>query len=379
MNGFDLAAKIRAMEESFHAAGTMGEDLKHAPVRIPIIMLCSSGNRGDSNTCMDIGIDGYLTRPITREHVRRAIEAVFNNREAGKTNQRLVTKHSLSEESEKEIASPSAMDSRKDIRILLVEDYPTNQQVALRHLRSAGYHVELAEEGQQAVDAFKRNPFNLILMDIQMPVMDGYQATRLIRDLELEIRGRTVEGEKSLAGTSEYRTPIIAMTAHAIKGYREKCLNSGMDDYITKPMKRKDLLAIVEKWTAAVSVARSETCGPESTIDKKAPMDYESALDEFEHDEAFLKEVLRGFLEAVGNQINIIHQAIADSDAETVRRESHSIKGGAANLTAKDLSGAAFALEMLGKSGALKGAGETLDNVKKEFQRLAAYAGEKIT
>ena len=135
-----------------------------------------------------------------------------------------------------------AEDYRKEIRILLVEDYPTNQQVVMRHLSRAGYQVDLAEDGSQAVKAYKRKKYNLIFMDIQMPIMDGYAATQEIRKIET----------RNLEQSTIQSVPIIAMTAHAVKGYRERCLKAGMDDYIPKPVKRKELLAIAEKWTREV-------------------------------------------------------------------------------------------------------------------------------
>jgi PAS domain S-box-containing protein len=165
-----------------------------------------------------------------------------------------------------------AKDARKKIRILLVEDYPTNQLVALQYLNAAGYHVELAEDGQQAVDACNQMRYDLILMDIQMPVMDGYLATKLIR--EMENQGPVVNGEKCTAEKPGCRTPIIAMTAHAITGYRERCLNAGMDDHITKPIRRKELLALVEKWLTPVPDDHSIITSPEATEDPAGPMDY---------------------------------------------------------------------------------------------------------
>ena len=138
-----------------------------------------------------------------------------------------------------------AEDYRKEIRILLVEDYPTNQLVVMRHLSRAGYQVDLAEDGSQAVKAYKRKSYNLIFMDIQMPIMDGYAATQEIRKIETQ----NLEQSKIINRQSTIeRVPIIAMTAHAVKGYRERCLKAGMDDYIPKPVKRKELLAIAEKW-----------------------------------------------------------------------------------------------------------------------------------
>ena len=142
----------------------------------------------------------------------------------------LVTRYSVAE------------DYRKEIRILLVEDYPTNQQVAMRHLSRAGYQVDLAEDGSQAVKAYKLKKYNLIFMDIEMPIMDGYAATQEIRKIET----------RNLEQSTIQRVPIIAMTAHAVKGFRERCLKTGMDDYIPKPMKRKELLNIAEKWTREI-------------------------------------------------------------------------------------------------------------------------------
>ncbi len=158
MSGFDLAEEIRAME---------------ALKGVPIIAINSAGMRGDGKRCPDIGIEGYLTKPIKRDDLYGAIVSVLDlsmveEREAVPT---LVTRHTIAEK------------HRKEIRILLAENYPTNQQVAMRHLRRGGCQVDLAENGQDAVEAYKHEHYELILMDIQMPVMDGYRATKAIRDM----------------------------------------------------------------------------------------------------------------------------------------------------------------------------------------------------
>ena len=217
MSGFDLVKEIKTME-------TLKE--------VPIIVLTSSGRKGDSKNCKEIGVNGYLTKPIRQNELRKAMVSVLGlsrGRKAGSPLE-LVTRYSIAE------------DYRKEIQILLVEDYPTNQQVAMRHLSKAGYQVDLAEDGSQAVKAYKRKSYNLIFMDIQMPIMDGYAATQEIREIET----------RNLEQSTIQKVPIIAMTAHAIKGYREKCLKAGMDDYIAKPIRRKELLTIVEKWTGRI-------------------------------------------------------------------------------------------------------------------------------
>ena len=215
--GFDLAKKFKTVR------GSKG---------IPLILISSAGIKGDGKKCRDIGVDGYIPKPINASGLRKTIETVMAISLQPSTHaySRPVTRHSIAEE------------DRQKFRILLAEDYPTNQQVTLRHLRGAGYEVDLAENGRQAVEAFKRKHYHLILMDIQMPEMDGYGATKEIRKLETH----------SSAAQPLDHVPIIAMTAHAMNGYREKCLEAEMDDYIAKPLRRKDLLSIVEKWTRGV-------------------------------------------------------------------------------------------------------------------------------
>lgn len=124
--------------------------------------------------------------------------------------------------------------------------------VALRHLYGAGYRVDLAENGQQAIEAYKRNRYDIILMDVQMPIMDGYEATKTIRKLEQDLKAQRSEQKRNNGSDltdRPRRIPIISMTAHTMKGDKEKCLKAGMDDYIAKPLKHRELLAMIEKWT----------------------------------------------------------------------------------------------------------------------------------
>ncbi len=271
-------------------------------------------------------------------------------------------------------------DQREKAHILLVEDYPTNQQIALRHLEAAGYCVDLAENGRQAVQAFKRKVYDIILMDIQMPEMDGYQATDAIRKLE----------GKSIKYT---RTPIIAMTAHALQGYKEKCLTAGMDDFITKPLKRKDLLTMARKWApsgadpvvrlpypepepemeAEVEADQGSTTTEHHFPEENPPLDYDRAIEEFGGDEGFLLQVIDGFLTNLGAQTKIINQALRDNDTESIMREAHSIKGGAANLTAEDLASIASQLEQAAKVGVLHDGLVMVETLEAEIARLTDF------
>jgi CheY-like chemotaxis protein len=221
MSGFVFAGEIRKMES-----------LKG----IPIILLTSVGEIGHVKKCREIGIQGYLTKPTRKDYMLKAIESVLHI--TGKEDEQIslptVTRHTIAERY-----------SKDEIQILLAEDYPTNQQIAMRHLKKAGYRVDLAENGQQAVDAYKKKHYDIIFMDIQMPEMDGYEATAKIRAREGEPENRNSQ--------SATRAVIIAMTAHATTKDQKKCLDSGMDDYISKPLRRTELLALVDKWANKIA------------------------------------------------------------------------------------------------------------------------------
>jgi len=361
-NGFDLAGEIK------------GKDMLK---EIPMVLLTSVGYIGDGNTCRDIGIDGYLSRPFGRDDLRGVMEMVLSplGGKESHPGKRPITRHRVAEE------------FRKEIQILLAEDYPTNQKVAFRHLSEAGYHVDLAETGLEAVELFRRKRFDLILMDLEMPEMGGFEATREIR--VLESLNSTLHGETD-------RTPIIAMTAHAMAGFRERCLEAGMDDYISKPLKRSGLLDLVDRWVISAPRAagpikqgrktgypgpsednrgtQPSAVGPETHPDP--PMDFDFMLDEFQGDRAFLIEVMTDFLGEVRTQTDTIRKAISDGNPEVVRKEAHSIKGGAANMNAKGLSVSAYELEKMGKAGNLEGCFDRLELLEKEFQRLDDYVRE---
>jgi len=351
MTGFDLAGEIRRIES-----------LK----RIPMVMLTSVGNIGEGKRCREIGIQGYLTKPTRRDELRMVILSVLglSHEEDNRNTSTLITRHTLAEE------------TRGNIQILLAEDYPTNQQVALRHLQKAGYHVDLAENGAQALAACKRKQYDLVLMDIQMPVMDGYEATRKIRELEDRLNS-----EIASSGNAPFRRmPIIAMTAHAMHGFREKCLEMGMDDYIAKPLRRQELIEVVDNWAMTCGSLLKEAGRDENGSEKKEcsmdrePINFKRAMDEFDCDREFLLELLEGFIRNVKEQIETIRAAISCNDAEKVRAEAHSIKGGAANICAERLSATAYDLEMIGKSGILDNASEVLDSLEAEFHILEEYA-----
>lgn len=323
---------------------------------IPIVLMTATGVAGDGKKCRDIGIDGYLAKPIRKKDLQMAVASVLGMVEVQKKEDRqLVTRHYLEEL------------KTRDLKILVVEDYPTNQQIALKHLSSEGFDVTLAENGAEAVKWFKKAKFDLILMDIQMPVMDGYGATREIRKIEERV---SKKHEKS------YRIPIIATTAHAMKGYKDKCIQAQMDDYLTKPLKRKDLISMVKAWILQAKELKDQVSVPQdfpSDEVQNFPIDLYQALEEFDNDTDFFNEVLGEFIQEVGRQIKVIRNALDDLDFSVITRESHSIKGGAANLIARPISSAAYALEKIGKAKDTNGLESGIDTLEKAYQELVTY------
>jgi two-component system, sensor histidine kinase and response regulator len=201
-----------------------------------IMMLTSAGQRGDAARCRELGIAAYLTKPINQSDLLDAITNVLSQRAQEQRTKPLITRHSLREALVPQTAAPT-----RPLRILLAEDNLVNQKIVVRILEKHGHVVVVAANGKEAVEAYGSSPFDLILMDIQMPVLDGFEATRLIRQQEEENRGHIA---------------IVAMTAHAMKGDREKCLAAGMDDYISKPINTDELRALIDRIARGSKIAQ---------------------------------------------------------------------------------------------------------------------------
>jgi len=210
MSGYEVAKQIRNSETEIR--------------RLPMIALSSLMER-EARKCKEAGFDGFLSKPIRREKLFQMLERMIGTKEGEKEKPGIIKPQILTQYSVRE-------EIKHSVRVLLAEDNPVNQKLATLMLTKAGYQVEVAVNGKKAVDKYTEAPsdFDLIFMDVQMPEMDGLEATRAIRDKGFD------------------RIPIIAMTAHAMKGDREKCLDAGMDDYITKPIKREIVFEILEKW-----------------------------------------------------------------------------------------------------------------------------------
>ena len=235
MSGYEVARAVRDFE---YKTRNQGFVIK----KLPLIALSSLMER-NAEKCEEAGFDGFLSKPVRREKLYQMLEKSLGVRkELDTTNekQKIITRHSIREE------------IKHSARILLAEDNPVNQKLAKMMLTKAGYHIDVADNGQQAVGKYTSSPdnYDLIFMDIQMPEMDGLEATAMIRNWEASSGD---ESDKSNAAgnkisTQQEHIPIVAMTANAMQGDREICLEVGMDDYTTKPIKREKVLEMLDKW-----------------------------------------------------------------------------------------------------------------------------------
>ncbi|HEV2742728.1 MAG TPA: response regulator, partial [Rubrobacter sp.] len=243
---YDLAILDMQMPgmDGIQLARRIGEDPSISPTRL--VLLTSTGRRSDSDEARRAGIEAYLTKPVRQSELYDAIATVVGaSGEAREEDAPLVTRHTLRE-----------MNTAHRPHLLLAEDNPVNQKVAARMLEKLGYRVDVAGNGLEAVEALARNRYAAVLMDVQMPRMDGYEATAEIRRREAI---RAWRGE-------DHGIPVIAMTANAMQGDREKALAAGMDDYLAKPVRQEDLDEVLGRW-----VSREETGAPDPPAAGAAP------------------------------------------------------------------------------------------------------------
>jgi PAS domain S-box-containing protein len=233
------------------------------------------------------------------------------------------------------------------LRILLAEDSPINQKLALALIERKGWTVKVAATGLECLSAWEQDDYDLILMDIQMPVMDGFEATARIR-----------EREKN----SGKHIPIIAMTAHALEGTKEKCLSSGMDDYLSKPIRSSELYRLIDQYGKPVA--------------QPSPADLSRIRESLENNEVILKELIGEFLNFIPAALGQLEAAISVGDAATVNRTAHNIKGTVSNFGAQTAVQLAYALERMGKEARLESAGLIFKQLAAELERVKQYLSE---
>ncbi len=306
-----------------------------------LVMMTSLGRRGDARRFKAIGFSAYLTKPVRQSQLYDCLATVIGAAapETGKTETVLVTRHTLSEA------------GRLKVRILLVEDNPTNQQVALGILKKLGFRADAVGDGREAITALEATSYDLVFMDVQMPVMDGFEATRAIRS------GQT--------GITNPGIPIIAMTAHAMKGDRERCLEAGMDDYIAKPVSPKAMAEMIDKWLEHIQNRPAPAAKSASPV-----FDRQAFVDRLLGDLDLVREITANFLKDMPEQIGKLKKHIDGGDVKAAGEQAHSIKGAAANVGGMAFSAAALAIERAAKANSREKVSALLPELQRQFLLL---------
>jgi len=324
MDGFELAEQIRRVPGLSQTT---------------LIMLSSAGNYADSTRCRELGIDYSLMKPVKQSELLDSIVAALSVATADEADA---------------ATAPGKPAGTTHLHILLAEDGLVNQKVAVSLLEQRGHKVTVANNGRQAIAALDSESFDVVLMDIQMPTMDGYEATATIR-----------EKEKASGG----HIPIIAMTAHAMKGDRERCLQAGMDGYIAKPIRAKDLYETIEMTAAKVKVWGSQT-QDNAIADEKEILDRDQILEQTGANAETLKEIVELFAVESAKLMKRIRDAITSEDTSEMQRAAHMLRGSIQIFGAERPAAAALRLETMGREENLVDAEQAWQVLVKEVERL---------
>ncbi|MGA2025465.1 MAG: response regulator [Syntrophobacteraceae bacterium] len=372
MNGLELARAIKA---------------DWAVASVQLILLTSISQDYDTETMHRHGISAHLTKPVRQSQLFNSIITVMGP---------LFKKCSPS-------AFKGGLGNKAKVlfgaQVLLAEDNHVNQEVAQYMLESLGCRVELASNGREALEAFSKAPFDLVLMDCQMPELDGYQVTRIIREKEMQgCKDRTEQGQ------GIRRTPIIALTAHAMQGDREQCIAAGMDDYLSKPFNRDGLVTLLKRWLPSKSTAgipvhaawedkteqdQSKACRLPDGGNGGSNLHGEGFLDRFSHldhlnyetletlrsmvregQPSLLKKVIHAYMESSPKLMETIRHSITLGDAAAIQGAAHSLKSTSGNLGAMMLVELCKELETMGRAGTTDNAILLLPVLEDEYGRV---------
>jgi len=289
-------------------------------------------------------VAGSVVKPVTAGRLKAAVKSAADEEPRAGL-------HPIDKPAERE--SPAA---RKFVaRILLAEDNPINQEVTVAILGGMGYQVSVVPNGLEAVKTLQQVPYDLVLMDCEMPEMDGYEATRRIRD----------EATKVL----NPKIPILAITASAMPGDRERCLQSGMDDYLPKPIEPERVAQVLARWLRTVEPANSGG-GPGAASTNDQVFDGQALVNRLMRDESLARKVVHAFVETAPTHITALRAHLEVEDAAAVRRAAHALKGAAANVSAGALRAVASATEEAGRAGELGTVAALLPKMEDQLERL---------
>ncbi|GEM_PF-776695 len=364
-NGDPVKAMILDMPWSEADPEDIGRKIKARPELedTVLILLTSLGQKGDAKRIKDAGFSAYLTKPFRQSSLFDTLTLALGIHQSGQKDQEdvgIITRHTVSE-------------ARKRMaRILLVEDTPTNQDVALAILKKLGYRADVAGDGFEAMDALRNQPYDLVLMDCQMPGMDGYQATKEIRKPE--------------SGVLDPDIPVIAMTAHSLIGDREKCLEAGMDDYVSKPVDAATLAHTLDRWLGQRlrnadddgDIIPAHPPAQEKGLDLPGELyDPEILINILMGDRELADTIIKGFLEDIPSQIKKLRELVDQGLTLEAGLQAHKIKGAAGNIGSRKLQTLAMGMEKSGAAGDLATLVRTLPELEACFKDLQTIIDRK--
>lgn len=315
-----------------------------------LVLMPSYSKRGQGKLALEAGFSAYFTKPVRQNQLFDCLSAVISDKSnRRKATKKLITQHSLKE-----------MKESRNRYILLVEDNEINQTVTLGQLGILGYRVDVASNGHEALAALEHKNYDAVLMDCQMPMMDGYKTTTEIRKREDNAK----------------HTPVIAMTAHAMKGDREKCLAAGMDDYLAKPVKKDALKAILDnlfesgsKATARIVEEELETAIKEDT----SPVDVERMMDAVSNNYEKLRQLADLYIHHTAERLDELRTAINQSAADEVYQVAHKCLGSSLTFGMIGVVPSMKELERMGKESDLQEAENHLNTAQTEFERIKIF------
>jgi PAS domain S-box-containing protein len=323
-----------------------------------LVLMTSLGHRIEAEQLQASGIAAYLTKPVKQSQLYDCLAMVMAGTAAPRPISRSGRLLRPRPPESPPAPAPLPEGARRPARILVAEDNALNQEVALRQLRRLGYAAEAVANGREVLGALAYSHYDLVLMDCQMPELDGYAATAEIRRRE---------------GASRH-TPIIAMTANALEGDREQCLKAGMDDYLSKPVKQGDLAVILARWLPAPSLAAEAACQEEAATERGEPLDT-SVLESLralqaEGESDLLLRLIDLFFHHAPLRLKALGEALAQGNAQALVQAAHSLKGICGNLGAREMAALCDELEKQGRAGALSRAEALLAQLGEEYARV---------
>ncbi len=343
---------------------TLGKEIKAnlKIAKIPLIMLTSTNQRDEVQRALKIGFAAYLVKPVKPSRLLDTIMNILGTQpEPDNSNAYSIDKNISPPESQQ-----SADTAKSKLRILVAEDNLVNQKVALKLLQRLGYQADVAGNGKEVLQLLEKIPYDLILMDCQMPILDGFDTTREIHRWQ----------ESCFA--NRRRPVVIAMTANAMKEDKQMCLDAGMDDYLSKPVSKEKLAAALEHWGSVIFTTQEtiESVASVSTTEAGSldlPIDWEHLHQLSENNTEFELELLQIFVEDIPPRLEIVKAAIEKSDFEQIAREAHHLKGASANVGATAMHQAAETLEQLVRKSEVTGAVKLISELEEFCNRIQEF------